>query len=117
MTLYHADKVVIITEKLIAKGVCAIIEACGATGYTIVAAGGKGSRNIRSTSERASVIDDFANVKIEVIVNDKAMAEAIMDKVTAKYFENYSGITYMELVEILRPKKFRVESEAETPDA
>lgn len=106
MTLHKAEKVVIITEKMISKGVCDILDACGATGYTIVAAGGKGSRNMRSTSERASVIDDFANVKIEVIVNDKAMAEKIMDRVAAQYFDSYSGITYVEDVEILRPQKF-----------
>ncbi|MFN7250099.1 MAG: P-II family nitrogen regulator [Anaerobacillus sp.] len=106
MTLYKAEKVVIITEKLILKGVCEIIEACGGSGYTIVAAGGKGSRNVRSTSDRALVIEDFANVKIEVIVKDKTMAETIMVQVAGKYFENYSGITYVEDVEILRPKKF-----------
>jgi nitrogen regulatory protein PII len=109
MTLHKAEKVIIITEKLIAKGVCAIIEKCGSTGYTIVAAGGKGSRGIRSTSDTASVIDDFANVKIEVIVNHLQMAEDIMEKVTKKYFDNYSGITYMEYCYILRPKKFEHE--------
>ncbi len=106
MTLHHAEKAVVITEKIIAKGICEIIEACGSTGYTIVAAGGKGSRNVRSTSDRASVVEDFANVKIEVIVNDKAMAEDIVNQITEKYFENYSGITYLENVEILRPGKF-----------
>jgi nitrogen regulatory protein PII len=107
MTLHKAEKVVIITEKMILKGVCDIIEACGATGYTTMLAGGKGSRNVRSTSELASVIDDFTNVKVEVIVNDKAMAQNIMDKVASKYFENYPGITYVENIEILRPKKFQ----------
>ncbi len=106
MTLHKAEKVIIITEKMITKGVCAIIDEAGATGYTIVAAGGKGSRGIRSTSESASVIDDFANVKIEVIVNNKQMAEHIMNKVAEKYFQSYSGITYMEYVDILRPEKF-----------
>lgn len=106
MTLHRAEKVVIITEKMISRGVCEILEACGATGYTIVAAGGKGSRNIRMTSDRASVIDEFANVKIEVIVNDKAMGEAIMDQVAQKYFADYPGITYIEDVQILRPAKF-----------
>lgn len=106
MKLHQAEKVVIITEKMISKGVCAILDDCGATGYTIVAAGGKGSRNMRSTSERAAVIDDFANIKIEVIVNDKAMAETIMNRVVEEYFENYSGITYIEDVQILRPAKF-----------
>lgn len=106
MTLHVAEKVVIITEKIISKGVCDIIEACGATGYTIVEAGGKGSRDVRSSAERASVVDDFTNVKIEVIVNDAAMAERIMDGVRDKYFENYSGITYLEDIRILRPAKF-----------
>jgi len=107
MTLHAAEKVVIITEKIISKGVCKIIESCGATGYTIVAAGGKGSRNIRSTTERASVVDDFANVKIEIIVNDYEMAEAIMDGVKKTYFQNYSGIAYLEDIKILRPEKFQ----------
>lgn len=108
MTLHTAKKVVIITEQLISKPVCDIIEQCGATGYTIVAAGGKGSRNVRSMSEGALVVNDFANVKIEVIVKDKAMAEKIMDKIVETYFQNYSGITYIEDVEILRPDKFAV---------
>ena len=106
MTLHHAEKLVIITEKMVSKKACEMIEACGATGYTIVAAGGKGRRNMRSTSDSASVVDAFANVKIEVIVNDKVMAETIMNQVTEKLFKHYSGITYLENVEILRPKKF-----------
>jgi len=107
MTLHTAEKVVIITEKIISKGVCEIIEDCGATGYTIVAAGGKGSRNIRSTTERASVVDAFVNIKIEIIVNDFDMAENIMNRVRNKYFQNYSGITYLEDIKILRPEKFK----------
>jgi nitrogen regulatory protein PII len=106
MTLHRAEKVVIITEKMISKGVCDILDECGASGYTIMSAGGKGSRNSRTTSDLTSVMDDFANVKIEVIVNDKPMAQKIMEKVSDKYFENYPGITYLENVEILRPKKF-----------
>lgn len=106
MSLYHAKKLVIITEKLIAKHVCKIIDSHGATGYTVMAAGGKGSRNMRSTPDRASIVEDFANVKIEVIVAEKSTAEAIMEEVNQNYFTNYSGITYLEEVEILRPKKF-----------
>ena len=106
MKMHKAKKLVIITEKLISEGVCKIIEEGGASGYTTARAGGKGSRNVRSTSERASVIEDFVNIKIEVIVNDKTMAENIMTRVAEKYFESYSGITYVEDVEILRPAKF-----------
>ncbi|GGY48532.1 hypothetical protein GCM10011297_21880 [Bacterioplanes sanyensis] len=106
MQLHAAEKVVIITEKLIVKGVVEIIEAAGAKGYTIIAAGGKGGHTFRATSERAAVVDDFSDVKIEVIVNDKATAETIMNEVTQTYFDDYSGITYIEYIEVLRPSKF-----------
>ena len=101
---HKAKKIVIITEKLIAEKVTNIIEACGATGYTITPAGGKGSRGVRS--DRASVTDAYVNVKIQVITASEAMAKEIADKVAEKYFDNYSGIIYMEDVEILRLQKF-----------
>jgi len=102
---HKARKIVIITEKLIVEGVTRIIEESGATGYTIVAAGGKGSRGVRSM-DRTAVVDAFANVKIEVITASDELANSIADKVAAKYFSNYSGITYLEDVEVLRPQKF-----------
>lgn len=102
---HKAQKLVFITEKLIAVKVCELIDKCGATGYTIMSAGGKGSRGMRS-EERGVVTDAYANVKIEVIVADEAKAHEISEKVAEKYFSNYSGITYAETVNILRPQKF-----------
>ena len=52
------------------------------------------------------MVDAFANVKIEVITASREMAEQIAEKVAAQYFENYSGVTYLEEVEILRVHKF-----------
>ena len=106
MTLHPAIKVVIITEKILLKNICTMIEARGASGYTVVAAGGKGSRNQRSTADRASVVEDFSNVKIEIIVNARDLAETIMNQVAEEYFIHYSGIAYLEEVSILRPRKF-----------
>lgn len=105
MTHYKASKVVIITEKSILEKVTRIIEAAGASGYTVVAAGGKGSRGIRSNS-RAAVIDEFSNIKIEVITGSREVANRIADEVAETYFGDYSGVTYLEEVEILRPHKF-----------
>lgn len=101
---HRAVKVIIITEKLIQERVAEIIEAAGASGYTVVAAGGKGGRGVRTT--RPPIADGFANVKIEVITASRAVAERIVEEVTERYFANYSGITYLEEVEILRPHKF-----------
>jgi nitrogen regulatory protein PII len=105
MTHHQATKVVIITERIILKAVTEIIRAAGATGYTITPAGGMGSRGVRS-SDRAGVVEELSNFKIEVIVGDQATADRIADEVAERFFENYSGITYLERVEILRPYKF-----------
>ncbi len=102
---HKAYKIVIITEKLITGKVAKVIEECGGTGYTITSAGGKGSRGVRSEA-RGSMTDTYANVKIEVILSDEQMARTIGNTVSTKYFDNYSGITYLEHVEIIRPQKF-----------
>lgn len=105
MDHHKASKVVIITEKIILGKVTKLIEAAGARGYTVTPAGGKGSRGVRSTS-RAAVIDELSNVKIEVIIGSKNAANRIADEVAETFFDNYSGITYLEEVEVLRPHKF-----------
>jgi len=102
---HRAKKIVIITEKVIADGVLKLIEDCGASGYTTVAAGGRGSRGVRSI-EPNPVSDSYANVKIEVITGNDELAQEIADRVAEEYFSDYSGITYLEDVEILRPHKF-----------
>jgi len=102
---HKATKVIIITEKGILDGVTRIIEEAGGTGYTIVAAGGKGSRGVRATG-RAAVIDALSNIKIEVITASREVAEKITETVAERYFDNYAGIAYLEEVEILRPYKF-----------
>lgn len=102
---HKAMKVVIVTEKILVEQVAAVIEAAGATGYTLSPAGGKGSRGIRSTG-RASVIDEFSNVKFEVITTRRETAERIADEVAERLFSDYSGIVHFEEVEILRPEKF-----------
>ena len=102
---YKATKIVIITEQLIGDGVKRIIEEVGASGYTMVSASGKGSRGVRP-AHRPVVVEGLANIKIEVICASREMAEQIADRVAETYFENYSGITYLEEVEILRPHKF-----------
>jgi nitrogen regulatory protein PII len=93
-------KLVIITEKVLLSKVIKIIQAAGATGYTVMAAGGVGSRNTRSSGQPA-VSDTFSNVKLEVITASEDLARNIADQVAKKYFDNFSGITYLDDVEVL----------------
>lgn len=106
MIFYPAIKVVIITEKVIQKDLCRLIEELGASGYTMTEAAGKGSRNIRASRSSGSLVDDFNNIKIEVLIFDEQIAHKLMRAVTQEYLGEYSGIIYMEDVQIMRPEKF-----------
>lgn len=100
-----AKKLVIVTEKLLLKKITKIIDEAGATGYTVVDAGGKGSRNVRSSGQ-PSVSDTDSNVKIEVLTDTREMAIQISDEVAAQFFDNYSGIAYLCDAEVLNSYAF-----------
>jgi nitrogen regulatory protein PII len=101
----QASKLVIVTEKLLLKKIAKIIEEAGATGYTVVSAGGKGSRNVRSSGQ-PSVSDTYSNIKIEVLTANRDMAMKISDEVAAEFFDDYSGIAYICDAEVLHAHKF-----------
>lgn len=102
---HTATKIVIITEKLITRDVTKVIEECGASGYTVLSVSGKGSRGVRS-GDQSSIVDNYSNVKIEIITTSLETAEKIANTVADEFFEDYAGITYLEEVQILRPHKF-----------
>ncbi|MCG9885216.1 MAG: hypothetical protein MH825_06495 [Cyanobacteria bacterium] len=100
-----AKKLVIITEKVLLKKVAKIIEECGATGYTVLETGGKGSRNVRSSGQ-PHVSDTQANIKFEVLTDTRTLAEAIADRIAAEFFLNYAGIIYICDAEVLYAHTF-----------
>lgn len=100
-----AKKLVIVTEKILLKKVAKIIEEAGATGYTVVETGGKGSRNVRSSGQ-PSVSDTQANIKFEVLTDSRDMAEKIADRVAVEFFLNYAGIAYICDAEVLYGHSF-----------
>ena len=93
------------TEKLLLKKIAKIIEKLGATGYTVVPAGGKGSRNVRSSGQ-PSFSDDYSNVKIEILTPNRDIALNISDEVATQFFDDYAGITYICDAEVLHAHKF-----------
>lgn len=101
----QASKLVIVTEKLLLKKIAQIIDKAGATGYTVVEAGGKGSRNVRSSGQ-PTVSDTFSNIKIEVLTPSRDMAVKISDEVAAQFFDDYSGIAYICNAEVLHAHSF-----------
>lgn len=100
-----ASKLVIVTEKLLLKKIAMIIDESGATGYTVVEAGGKGSRNMRSSGQ-PSVSDTTANIKFEILTENRDMAMQISDRIAAQFFSDYSGLSYICDAEVLSAHKF-----------
>jgi len=102
----RATEITIVAERLIEDGIIRIIEAAGATGYTVLEGSGKGRHGLH-TRERPSVPSGaFDIVKIEVIVASREKAERIAQEVLDTYFTDYAGIVYLEDVEVFRPTKF-----------
>ncbi|MBD2307392.1 hypothetical protein H6G17_18095 [Chroococcidiopsis sp. FACHB-1243] len=100
-----AKKLVIVTEKVLLKKIAKIIDESGATGYTVVETGGKGSRNVRSSGQPI-VSDTQANVKFEILTPDRDMAEDIADQVAVKFFLDYAGMIYICDAEVLYGHSF-----------
>jgi len=72
----------------------------------VVDAGGKGSRNVRSSGQ-PSISENFSNVKFEVLTPNRDMAVKISDEVAAKFFDDYSGISYVcDVMEVLHAHTF-----------
>ncbi len=102
----QASKLVIITEKVLMKKIAKIIDEAGASGYTVVDAGGKGSRNVRSSGQ-PTISENFSNIKFEVLTPNRDMAVKISDEVAAQFFDDYSGIAYVcSVMEVLHAHKF-----------
>lgn len=103
----QAAKLVIVTEKLLLRKIAKIINEAGATGYTVVPAGGKGSRNMPASGKPSVSADDFSNIKFEVLTPNRDMALKISDEVAAQFFDDYSGIAYLcDVMEVLHAHKF-----------
>ncbi len=100
-----ASKLVIVTENLLLKKIAKIIDEAGATGYTVMAVGGKGSRNVRSSGQ-PTVSDTYSNIKIEVLTANREMAVKISDQVAAQFFDDYSGMAYICDAEVLHAHIF-----------
>jgi nitrogen regulatory protein P-II 2 len=95
----NLKKVTINAERLLREDLVTLLKKHGATGWTITATEGEGSRGNRTS--------DFEgrNSQIETIVSAET-ADAIMEDVADKYFEDWAVITYCSDVEVMRGEKY-----------
>lgn len=93
------SKVTIVAERLLKDELISIIRGEGATGYTMTAVEGEGSRGVRASDWEGR------NVQIETIVSEKS-ADAILEKLSEDFFEDYAVIAWVGEVHVLRGTKF-----------
>ena len=108
MKLVQLKKVTIVAERLLREPITKLLTAEGATGHTMIAVEGEGSRGIHASDWEGR------NVQLETIVSAET-AERILTRIAAEYLENYSVIAYLSDVTVLRPGKFATDSPQEPP--
>ncbi|MCG8368905.1 MAG: transcriptional regulator [Proteobacteria bacterium] len=92
--------VTIITEAVLESELLDVLDALGASGYTVTNARGKGSRGIRDAGWTSS-----GNVRIEVICTGE-LAATIAGHLHENYYNNYAMVVYQSDVSVLREGKF-----------
>jgi nitrogen regulatory protein PII len=92
--------ITIICEAALEDDLTAVINSTGATGYTISDARGKGAHGLRD-----ALWPESANIRIEVLCDDD-LASMLLDQLLDKYYKNYTLITFVSDVGVLRPAKF-----------
>lgn len=96
----HRKLITIVTEAALENELLEVLNALGASGYTITNARGKGSRGVRDAGWTSS-----SNIRVEVICTE-TLAETISDYMREHYYQNYAMILYESEVLVMREDKF-----------
>jgi nitrogen regulatory protein PII len=95
----HLRKVTVIAERVLRDDLLDLLKRHGATGWTLHAVEGEGSRGIRASEWEGH------NVQLDTLVSTET-AESIMQEISDKYFSDWSVIVYAADVEVLRGEKY-----------
>ena len=99
MKLINFKLVTIICEPVLTSTILNISHGLGATGFTITEVRGQGN------GEKSSGEIPDVKSKIEIVA-EPDLATKMIEALAERFFENYSLITYLSDISILRPKKF-----------
>jgi nitrogen regulatory protein P-II 2 len=95
----HLRKVTVIAERVLRDDLLDLLKRHGATGWTLTAVEGEGSRGIRASEWEGR------SVQIDTLVSPLA-ADAIMEEIADTYFSDWSVIVFATEVEVLRGEKY-----------
>jgi nitrogen regulatory protein PII len=102
---HTAIKLTIIIERLIKPQVEALLQEAGLSGWSIFPGGGRGTHGVHR-AQAAQLVREFAIIKIEVVLRDRARAEAIAETLTRDVLAEQPGVVWLEPVEVWRISKF-----------
>ncbi|TVP74637.1 MAG: hypothetical protein EA339_00035 [Rhodobacteraceae bacterium] len=100
-----AVKLTIIVERLLKPQVERLLQQAGLAGWSIFPGGGRGTHGIHR-SQAAQLVREFAIIKFEVVLRDRAKAEALAQELTQDVMAEQPGLVWLENVEVLRGAKF-----------
>ncbi len=90
--------VTVVAEAVLEQQLIQLVKAEGATGFTVTAAHGEGSRALRTGMEEG-------NVRLEVVVSEE-VGDAIVTCLAERYFTNYAVIAWLTDVSVVRGDKY-----------
>ena len=93
------QKLTLVAERVLRDDLLKLLRRHGATGWTITQVEGEGSRGVRATEWEGR------NVQIDTLVPQR-IADAILEEVSGKYFEDWALIAYAVEARVLRAGKY-----------
>ena len=93
------SKITIVSERLLKDDIIDLVKETGATGWTLTAVEGEGSRGVRAGEWEGR------NVMIESLVSE-ANADRILMALNERFMENYAVVAWVTEVAVLRGEKF-----------
>lgn len=95
--------ITVICESCLEEQITKAASELGVRGYTVCDARGKGSHGLRDGSW-----PEKANIRIEILC-DETIATRVLDLLVDNYYQNYTLVTFVSDVGVLRPEKFQVQ--------
>ncbi len=92
-------KVTIVSERLLKDELIALVKEAGATGFTLAAVEGEGSRGVRAGDWEGR------NIMLETLVSPET-ADAILATLNERYLENFAVVAWVTEVSVVRGEKF-----------
>ena len=92
--------VTIVAESVLQDRLVRLVLKEGASGYTLSACSGEGSRGLRSTTPIGG-----QNVRIEVVTGPE-VAERILGRLQAEFFPHYAVVAWLTDAAVVRGAKF-----------